>query len=279
MFAPLAGYLCELCDQTFSQASELVKHKQRHENPTSCRANESVFLKREGLPQRVPAPSFPCNMCDRSFTTHQSLKRHKLLHVKDGRRCPKCGRIFCRLHNHILFMPPPKSEQSSAAEASSRQDARQSDGSSSGESFAGQPGVKQNSSEDAPPLEESGPESESSAAVAEPGPLSETQNPLPPASHFRMWQEVPLPKLRRVSNPQAARCFRDDYPADYTQLHLPRQPRLQPPLRVFSPQRLTSALLEVRRNYEYILGKALNVEESQSRYTAYDLEVVLPSSP
>uniref|UniRef100_A0A8C2XD16 C2H2-type domain-containing protein n=1 Tax=Cyclopterus lumpus TaxID=8103 RepID=A0A8C2XD16_CYCLU len=46
----------------------------------------------------VPAkPSFPCNMCDQSFTTSGNLKRHKLLHVKDGRKCPECGVLFCQL--------------------------------------------------------------------------------------------------------------------------------------------------------------------------------------
>lgn len=280
VFAPLAGYLCELCDQTFSKASELVKHRQLHENPESSHVGGDIFPKQEELPERVPEPSFPCNMCDRSFTTNQSLKRHKLLHVKDGRRCPKCGQIFCQLHNHILFMPPPKTEQDSSTDGSSSQDSDLNAESSSNESVhvktessTEDSALKQNSLEDA-----SEPESESSAAATEPEPISEAQNPPPPAWHLKVPQQVPLPRLKRVLNPQAARYFRDDYPSDYVQLHLPQQPRLQPPLEVFSPQRLTSALLEVRRNYEYILGKPVNVEESKRRYTAYDLEVVLQNS-
>lgn len=284
VFAPLTGYLCELCSQTFSIASELVKHKQLHENPMSCDVSENIFIE---LPKHVPEPSFPCNICDRSFTTNQSLKRHKLLHVKDGRKCPKCGQIFCQLHNHILFMPLPKNEQNSTSDESLSQDTDLNDELSSdesvlekSESFADESDLKQNSLEDSSPLEESEHESESSAAesvaATTPGSLSETQNPLPPASHLKVPKEIPLPKLKRLLNPQASRYFRDDYPTDYIQLHLPQQPQLQPPLKVFSPQCLTSALLEVRRNYEYIVNKPVNGEESQC--TAYDLEFVLQNT-
>lgn len=283
VFAPLAGYLCELCNQTFRNASELVKHKRLHENPVSCEVSENISIDQEEFPKHVPEPSFPCNICDRSFTTNQSLKRHKLLHVKDGRRCPKCGQIFCQLHNHILFMPLPKNEQNSTTDESSSQDSDLNNELSSdesvlekSESFTDE--SKQNSFEDASPLEEPEHESGSSAesvVVTKPEPLSETQNPLPPVSHLKIPDEIPLPKLKRVLNPQVSRCFRGDYPTDYIQPHLPQQPQLQPPLKVFSPQCLTSALLEVRRNYEYILSKPVNVEKSKRQCTTYDLEIVL----
>lgn len=262
VFVPLAGYLCELCSRTFSHASELVKHKQLHENPVSCEVGENISTEQEEVPKHAPEPSFPCNMCDRSFTTNQSLKRHKLLHVKDGRRCPKCGQIFCQLHNHVLFMPLPKTEHNSTTEESLSQDTDLSSESSSDPS---------DSLEDAPLLEEPEQDPESSAAESEP--LSETQNPLPPASHLQIPTEIPQPKLRKVPSRQVSSYSRDDYPTDYIQLHLPRRPQLPPSLQVFSPQRLTSAFLEVRRNYEYILNKPVNVATGQ--YTAYELENVL----
>lgn len=285
VFAPLAGYLCELCSQTFSDASELVKHKQLHENPTSCEVAESIFTEQEEIPKHVPEPSFPCNICDRSFTTNQSLKRHKLLHVKDGRRCPKCGQIFCQLHNHVLFMPLPRNEQSSTTDESLLQDTDPNNELSSdesvlerSESFTVESDLRQDSFEDASSLDESEHESECSAEseeVTKPGWLCETQNPLPPASHLKIPKEIPLPRLKRVLNPHVSRCFQSDYPNDYVQPHLPQQPQLQPSLEVFSPQCLTSALLEVRRNYKYILSKPVNVEKSKRQRTCYDLEIVL----
>lgn len=282
VFAPLAGYLCELCSQTFSHASELVKHRQLHENPVSCEVGENIPTEQGELPKHVPEPSFPCNMCDRYFTTNQSLKRHKLLHVKDGRRCPKCGQIFCQLHNHILYVPLPKNEQNSTTDESSSEDTDLSSESSSddsvpgeSDSFTDESGCKRDSLEDASLLEEPEHDPESSAveSVAEPEPLSGTQNPLPPASHLQIPTEIPLLKLKRVRKPQVSRYFRDDYPTDYVQLHLPRRPQLPPSLKVFSPQCLTSALLEVRRNYEYIIKKPANVASGQ--LTAFELENVL----
>ncbi|KAM9751496.1 uncharacterized protein ACNS7B_008322 [Menidia menidia] len=52
-----------------------------------------------------PEPSFPCNLCDRVFASAQNLKRHKLLHVRDGRKCPKCGVLFCRRHGRVAVQP------------------------------------------------------------------------------------------------------------------------------------------------------------------------------
>lgn len=275
VFAPRVGYLCELCSQTFSRASELLKHKQLHENPVSCEVSEKVSTEQEELPEQAPEPSFPCNICDRSFATTRSLKRHKLLHVKDDRRCPKCGIIFCLLHNHVLFVPLPKNEQDSATDESLLQDADFNNELEASEPFTAESGVKPNSF---PLLDEPGRGAEASAAQSvvaiEPEPTRETLNPLPPPSHLIIPNQVPLPKLKRLLNPHVSRCFRDDYPADYVQLHLPRSPQLQPPLKIFSPQRLTSALLEVERNYEYILSAPATVKCSKPRI-AFDLEVVL----
>ena len=285
VFAPLSGYRCELCNQTFSHASDLVTHMQLHENPLNCEVGENIFIEQERFPEDTPEPSFPCNICDRSFTRNQSLKRHKLLHVKDGRKCPKCGQIFCQLHNHILFIPLPKNEQNSTTDESLLQDTDQNNELSfdksvleRSESFTEESDLKQKSLEDVSLLEEPEHESESSTSesvvVTEPGPLSETQNPLPPASHLKIPKKIPLPKLKRVLNPQVSRYFWGDYPTDYIQFHLPQQPQLPPHLKVFSPQCLTSALLEVRRNYEYILSKPVNVKKSRN-LTAYEQEIVL----
>lgn len=283
VFAPQAGYLCELCSQKFSYASELLKHKRLHENQVSCEVNEKVSTEQEEFPKQAPEPSFPCNICDRSFVTSQSLKRHKLLHVKDDRRCPKCGIIFCQLHNHVLFVPLPKNEQDSTTEESLLQDTDFNNELSCDEletsvSFTVESEVKQNSFTDASLLGQPGPDAEASAAQSvvaiKPETTCETLNPLPPLSHLNIPTEIPLPKLKSLLNPHVPRCFRDDNSADYIQFHLPQNPQLKPHLKIFSPQCLTSALLEVKRNYEYILGEPTKVKCSERR-TAFDLEVVL----
>lgn len=282
VFAPLAGYMCELCSQKFSNGSELVKHQQLHENPVSHEASVNVSTEQEQVPKHAPEFSFPCNMCDQSFATNQSLKRHKLLHVKDGRKCPKCGLIFCQLHNHVLFVPLPENGQDSTTDESLSQDPDSSSESSTdesvlekSESFTDESEVTQESLEAESLLEEPGHQSEAFAAEPVMVTRPETQNPLPPPSHLIIPKEIPLPKLKRILNPQLPRCFRDDYPADYVQLHLPQKPLLPPPLKVFSPQRLTSAILEVRRNYEYILSKPRNVDKCKDQMIAYDVETVL----
>lgn len=180
-------------------------------------------------------------------------------------------------------MPLPENEQDSATDESLLQDTDINNELSCEELERSEPSaveseVKQNSFTDASLLDEPGDKAEASAAqsavAVNPKPTRQTLNPLPPASHLKIPKEIPLPKLKRMLSPPVSRCFRDDYPADYVQLHLPQNPQLRPPLEIFSAQRLTSALLEVKRNYEYILREPADVKCSEQR-TAYDLEVVL----
>ncbi|TKS76707.1 Zinc finger protein 271 [Collichthys lucidus] len=121
VFVPGHGYRCELCNEHFPIASQLVKHKQLHEDEEEersffCAICGKLFTSEADFTahQRIHEHSFPCNMCDRSFTTSQQLKRHKLMHVKDGRKCKKCGVLFCQRHRHILFRPQPQTQESSS---------------------------------------------------------------------------------------------------------------------------------------------------------------------
>lgn len=176
-------------------------------------------------------------------------------------------------------MPLTKNEQDSTTDESLLQDSDVNNELSSDESESGESDSKQNFFKDASLLEEPGRESEASAAesavVIKPRPSCETQNPLPPASHLKIPKELPLPKLKRLSSPHISRYFRDDFPTEYVQVHLPQKPQLEPHLKIFSPQRLTSALLKVNRNYDYILSKPGNLKEYKEQRTAYDLEIVL----
>lgn len=217
VFLPAQGYRCELCSQIFSDAAQLIKHKQLHEDGGKIFTAQAAFTEH----QHVHQPAFPCNMCDRSFTTSHNLKRHKLLHVRDGRKCRKCGVIFCRLHNHVVFLPQSGTQAEQEPNQSSD--------------------LEDNAQGTSP---------------APPKPLPRIHNPLPPASHTRIIRKVPVPVLKRVSlQLLPPRSSMDGCSAGGVQPRPRQHPELPPSLMLFSPQCLTSALLEVERNYEYILSK------------------------
>lgn len=257
VFKPARGFQCELCSQSFITAAQLVKHKKLHEeNSQKLLTGQTDFVE----PKHIQEPSFSCNMCGRSFATSHILKRHKLLHVKDGRKCPLCGVLFCRLHNHVLFLPQSQSEQ-----------------------------------EPEPP-EEPGANDEAESIVTEtqkqtfteqvasppspiPEPLPEIINPLPPPSHIRIFTEVPVPKLKKLSlHPQLSEKARMDYPVKFVQPPPPQDLQLTSYLKVFSPQHLTSAFIQVERNYDYILEKARKAEDNMVvvKEEPYEQTIVSP---
>ncbi|XP_035513171.1 zinc finger protein 585A-like [Morone saxatilis] len=309
VFVPAGGYLCELCNRKFTNASQLVKHKQLHEEKRSfiCEICGKLFTSHADLTECVHEPSFPCNMCDRSFTSSHYLKRHKLLHVKDGRKCGRCGVLFCQRHNHILYLPQTESEQDSSI--IEPQDLGSNVMPENAPLESAQPDETADLDDDAQnamtvtPLE-------TTASPAPPNAVSKTRNALPPASYTRILSEIPKPVLIKPSPvkrqpPPVPRYSRKDYLATHVQPHLPQHPELPPSLNMFSPQYLTSALLEVKRNYDYILSKPRvvkkkevdivkvdivkeeqcelllippdekSVEHIKQERTAYDLEIVL----
>ncbi len=320
IFAPAAGYQCELCSQNFASASQFVKHKRLHDEESSfvCEICGKHFTSQADFTehQRAHEASFPCNVCDRSFTTSHNLKRHKLLHVKDGRKCGRCGVLFCRRHNHVLFVPQTESEQ----------DSSNTEPESVGSNLMPEndlleepePNQTADLDDDAPSTTTTIPLLKTTAHTVsptppKPGPLSKTHKARPPACYTKILSDIPVPVLRKPSsvppppipkyprNPGTSSQLRPlpDYPADFVQPHLPQHPELPPSLKIFSPQYLTSALLDVKRNYDYILSKPRDVknktgivkeeqcelplispaeqrvEHIKEERTAYDLEVVL----
>ncbi|XP_047459903.1 zinc finger protein 541-like isoform X1 [Mugil cephalus] len=279
VIAHTGGYLCEVCNQIFATVSQLLKHRQLHEDLTcdicgKCFTSHADFTKHH-CPHE---PSFPCNMCDRSFATIHRLKRHKLLHVKDGRKCIWCGMLFCQRHKHILYLPQ--------AEANAK---------SEDESFIAEPQLNelepseleqsivmemldnsQSSETVTPQMTSSLPTVKPTSPVL--GVLSNNSKMPPPASHTRISSEFPVlmptetslmpcppsPKLRYSRKPGTIFQLKPvpDYPANFVQPHLPQHPQLPSSLTIFSPQVLTSALLEVKRNYEYILKRQNSVRPS-----------------
>ncbi|KAI3357491.1 hypothetical protein L3Q82_015909 [Scortum barcoo] len=259
VFVPAFGYLCEHCSQKFTKASQLLKHIWLHEEETSfiCEICGQHFTSRADFTEHQLAhePCFPCNMCERSFTTSHNLKRHKLLHVKDGRKCQKCGVLFCRRHNHVLFMPQAEFEQDADQKNDGGNVMIKND-------LHKEPELNQTSEDN-----DEAPSSTSAAPSSPSAPLSKIKkarrqpchkeislnNPVPV-----LLSPVPPPPTLKYPNHQhisTQRWTLPDYPANFVQPHLPQQPQLPPSLNIFSPQYLTSALLEVKRDYEYILSK------------------------
>ncbi|XP_040009993.1 zinc finger and SCAN domain-containing protein 5B-like [Xiphias gladius] len=318
LVVPAGGYRCELCNQNFTSVSQLVKHKQLHEEGRSfiCEICGKRFTSQadfnEHQHDHTDEPSFPCNMCDRSFTTNHNLKRHKLLHVRDGRKCGRCGVLFCRRHNHFLFLPQPESV------TESEQDSSLNELKSAGSNLMPEKGLRKNAE---PSQTDDLDDNAQSTMTLKPiltttptpqnrGPLSKTHKAPPPASHKRIPVPVlPIPSSVPCSAPSVPSCSRNpdtssqlrpplpDYPATFIQPHLSQHPELPSSLKIFSPQFLTSALLEVERNYEYILSKPRDVqkdivkeeecelplsspdeqsvEQVKKQRTAYDLEIVV----
>lgn len=238
VFKPASGFRCELCSQSFITAAQLVKHKQLHEENS-----------KKLLAGHIQEPSFSCNMCGRSFATSHVLKRHKLQHVKDGRKCPLCGVLFCQLHNHVLFLPQSQSEQEPAV-VESPEPPEEPEANDEAEGIVTET-QKQTFTEQV-----------TSPSSPIPEPLPEIINPLPPPSHRRIFTEVPVPKLKKLSlHPQLPENARMDYPVKLVQPPPPQDLQLTSYLKVFAPQRLTSAFIQVERNYDYILEKARKAED------------------
>lgn len=244
-------------------------------------------------------PSFPCNMCDRSFTAIHNLKRHKLLHVKDGRKCLQCGVLFCRRHKHLLFQPRPgpKAESDGSFDAEqpdvdSRLSPENMEPSQITETVDMPPPSPAPTDKSPAPVPELLPSVPCQLGFKRDGLLSVKPSSMPPP---------PSPIFSFLRNSVASFHLKPpapSYPPDFVQSHLPQHPELPPSLQLFSPQYLTSAFLDVQRNYEYVLNRRKTVdvepivkeepeeqvlicpvqktaEQAKNEKIAYDLEIIL----
>lgn len=302
VFKAAVGYICDLCSQSFTSSSQLVKHKQLHEGKSeNLPTNETECQE----PKQNQDPSFPCNMCDQSFTTTRMLKRHKLLHVRDGRKCPWCGVLFCKRHNHVLFLPQSQSEQECSVDESEPEEPEepkepkelQESDQPEEPDIPQEPKVPVEPEE---PQEPGEPETNDEAQsvltlipsfpmqVAPPTPTAPVHviiNPVPTPSQGGFFLKIPLPRLSKLSrhslNPQNAN---DGQPLRRVHAPPPEDLKLPNYLQVFSPQRLTSVFFQVQRNYNYILEKAkdhkdeLGIIKSKKKKLPCE-ESVIPQGP
>ncbi|KAF7662768.1 hypothetical protein LDENG_00227920, partial [Lucifuga dentata] len=112
IISPSGGYQCEKCSKKFTSGPQFVGHQQLHDKERCflCEVCGKSFQLSSDLAEHLCVLPFQCNMCDKSFTKNHDLKRHKLLHVKDRRKCVKCGTLFCRRHRHVFFQLQSKSK-------------------------------------------------------------------------------------------------------------------------------------------------------------------------
>ncbi|XP_040920610.1 zinc finger protein 652-B-like [Toxotes jaculatrix] len=300
LVVPSGEYQCTLCNQNFISVSQLDKHKQLHEEEKSfiCEKCGKHFTNQADFTEHqcddIDEPSFQCNMCDRSFTTSHNLKRHKLLHVKDGRKCSRCGVLFCQRHGHVFFKLQDESEQDSSNNELQNVDSDMMPENSllvkSEQSHTDDLNDDAQNTGTVTPLLTA-----TATAPPHPGPLSKTFKAPPPASHTRILLEIPVPVLLKPSlmldppppppipmhsgNPGTSSQHVPPMPncsATFVQPSLPQHPELPPSLKLFSPQYLTSALLEVKRNYEYILSKPGDVKNKVKKEIVKEEPCELP---
>lgn len=282
--APAGGFQCELCSQNFISVLELVKHKQKHDEEKKsfmCEICGKHFTGQADFTEHqhvhMDEPSFPCNMCNRSFSTSHNLKRHKLLHVKDGRKCRTCGVLFCRRHNHTLFLPQADSVSESEQD-STITEPQNVDSNVASESLE----------------EKCSPKPEPKTSLEKKcSPKPETSLTPPTAARTSILSEIPVPLLQISSSvpcpvpPLPCYSWTSGSSSQFkTPLCSPRAAFIQPPppqflalpasLQIFSPQYLTSALLEVKRNYEYILNKPEKVKKEMVKEEQVELPLVSP---
>ncbi|MEQ2302099.1 hypothetical protein AMECASPLE_002995 [Ameca splendens] len=286
---PQGAYQVDLRNEAFTAVSP--KERREETDMSQSGLTEPYLNTRD-------QPSFPCNLCDRTFTTSHYLKRHKLLHVRDVRKCLRCGALFCRRHNHVLFQtrtePLPESEESSSGSEDELLDNNVSKEKDETSKITKMVDHTLNTQTDTPP--------DSPALTSSPllktFPLTDIRKPLLVSVKPAAVPSPPSPIFRLPNNQGTLFRFKpllsDSSPA-LIQPHLSQQPQLPSSLKIFSAQHLTSALLDVQRNYEYILSKPKKevkikeepeelvqiypdeppVKQVKLEKIAYDLEIVI----
>ncbi|XP_013866426.1 uncharacterized protein LOC106519343 [Austrofundulus limnaeus] len=299
---PKDVYQRENHDTACTGVSEPVEDEQQPEEQNSSDLSRAESPE----PQQVSRVelSYPCNMCDRTFTAVHHLKRHKILHLKDSRKCLRCGVLFCRRHNHFFFQPTPCIQKT-------KTDSEDESSSSKEQHLESNLNPEKMEPSQITKIVDNTPPPSASVMDTPPGPdpkplpnllrkrpfvnrrglMSVKPSPVPPP---------PIPVFTFLRYPVASFHLTSpvlDSPAVVVQPHLPKHPELPPSLKLFSPQYLTSALLHVQRNYEYILNKVpvssnkivvkeeenpvvicpveQPVKKTKKEKIAYDLEIIL----
>ncbi|XP_058892777.1 zinc finger protein 394 [Kogia breviceps] len=100
-------YMCDTCEKSFKQRSDLFKHQRTHtgEKPYGCSVCGKSFSQSATLVkhQRTHTGEKPytCSKCGDSFRQSSHLSRHQRVHMGEKHyTCRDCGEI-CRIANHL----------------------------------------------------------------------------------------------------------------------------------------------------------------------------------
>lgn len=265
---PQESFLCDLCNENFTNESEFNKHQQLHEESAELSDETGAVQHQDAGTDEL---SFPCNICGRSYASTHLLKRHKLLHVRDNRKCSTCGVMFCRRHNHTIFNPTvadvvPKTEEDSSAS---------------------EPEIEERTVEDVQPeVSEQSQTDDFKERVLIVTPIQiitvpSTQRPVCPPKTVQL--RPLMPKVEK--EPKEQKQPQTVAPSPSSPAPFSQPTEFPGFLKMFSPQYLTSALLDVQRNYQYIFSKSKHAETSRQNakprqsvqdgkeLIAYDIEI------
>ncbi|KAM4610825.1 uncharacterized protein ACJ7VT_013977 isoform 2-T2 [Polymixia lowei] len=240
---PPGGFHCEVCNQHFYSFPQAMRHKQFHneERPFPCAVCGKRFLNRShhNDHQRIHTGErpFPCELCVRSFTTNHNLKRHQKIHTKeDTYRCRKCGILFCERHKanwvQSNFEPKVESElETPVAPPNPSNDLKlENDVEQKLEQTSELISADTQSTLTAIPMSNISPSLDTHTEIS-----SQTNASPPP------------------------------YPNPPSRTSLAQPPHPITSFQIFAPQSLTSAFLEVKRNYEYLLDKTSYVKKKKKK--------------
>jgi len=92
-------YSCDICNQTFTLHSNMMRHKMRAHNNSRFKCSEcnatfaSILDRRRHLTQEHQN-SVRCHICGKSMSNNESLQKHISKHKQH--KCPHCSEVFVR---------------------------------------------------------------------------------------------------------------------------------------------------------------------------------------
>lgn len=102
-------YACDQCQKTFKSKIYLSQHvKQKHQESPSefiCQHCGKTFNSKVAIANHVKFKhndgGRTCNTCDKKFKDNYALQRHLKSHDNTTNPCPKCGKEFKDVKNHV----------------------------------------------------------------------------------------------------------------------------------------------------------------------------------
>ncbi|KAK5864142.1 hypothetical protein PBY51_001104 [Eleginops maclovinus] len=264
VFLPAGVFKCEQCDQNFTNEPQLMRHKKLHEEQVAEEEeeeeNEEEEEKEEEENQeeeREESASFVCESCGKIFPGRALFSEHR---CEPSFPCNMCDRAFATSQNLKRHKLQHVRDDRKCQECGAMYCGRHA-----------QP-VTLLVAESAPVCEEDSP-----AAEPETDLMSVKEEAVPPVSLPKLPLRL-IPQPLPLTPPPVTRL--EPHLCGYPQTFIkppPPPPVLPPSMQLFSPRFLTSALLQVDRNYDYMLSKPMPVKKKIVKEEPRELPLVLPA--